>query len=246
MKLHSCFREQRVTAFMVALLIGLSLLLTPVLKIVPMPVLYGIFLYMGISSLKGVQFVERCLIILMPPKYQPDRYYIRHLPNKKIHSFTAIQFGCLLILIVVKLTPASIALPIFVLLLVLVRKLMGRLFSEEELDVLDDRLPEFVKRKKADEKKKKEARQRRPSVGNGYAVDAVIPVSSKINISAELNRCSLWKQLDDEHCTRQRKHRLAQNQQLKYDSEIRLEVPDIQIDGKVEPQTGQSQRESAV
>ena len=31
-----------------------------------MAVLYGVFLYMGITSLAGVQFVERILILFMP------------------------------------------------------------------------------------------------------------------------------------------------------------------------------------
>jgi hypothetical protein len=38
-----------------------------------MPVLYGVLLYMGVSSLKGMQFVDRILLMLMPPKYQPGR-----------------------------------------------------------------------------------------------------------------------------------------------------------------------------
>ena len=33
-----------------------------------MAVLYGVFLYMGITSLAGVQFVERILILFMPSK----------------------------------------------------------------------------------------------------------------------------------------------------------------------------------
>jgi len=49
-------REQRVTGFMIFLMIGLSVFLTPVLGIIPMPVLYGVFLYMGVSSLKGKPF----------------------------------------------------------------------------------------------------------------------------------------------------------------------------------------------
>ena len=46
-------REQRVTGIMIFLMIGLSIFLTPVLAYIPMPVLYGVFLYMGVSSLKG-------------------------------------------------------------------------------------------------------------------------------------------------------------------------------------------------
>jgi hypothetical protein len=38
-----------------------------------MPVLYGVLLYMGVSSLKGMQFVDRILLMMMPPKYQPGK-----------------------------------------------------------------------------------------------------------------------------------------------------------------------------
>ena len=50
-------REQRVTGTVIFLMIGLSVLLTPVLAYVPMPVLYGVFLYMGVSSLNGKAFL---------------------------------------------------------------------------------------------------------------------------------------------------------------------------------------------
>ena len=48
-------------------------------------------MYMGFSSLKGMQFVDRMGLIFMPPKYQPDYYYLRHVPIKKVHIFTFIQ-----------------------------------------------------------------------------------------------------------------------------------------------------------
>uniref|UniRef100_A0A914UXS8 Bicarbonate transporter-like transmembrane domain-containing protein n=1 Tax=Plectus sambesii TaxID=2011161 RepID=A0A914UXS8_9BILA len=44
-------REQRVTGTITFLLIGLSVLMTRVLSYIPMPVLYGVFMYMGISAL---------------------------------------------------------------------------------------------------------------------------------------------------------------------------------------------------
>ncbi|CAG2245213.1 NBC3 [Mytilus edulis] len=48
-------REQRVTALLVGILSGFAVLITSVLKFIPMPVLYGVFLYMGVASLKGMQ-----------------------------------------------------------------------------------------------------------------------------------------------------------------------------------------------
>nr|KAF6421239.1 solute carrier family 4 member 7 [Molossus molossus] len=50
-------REQRVTGLMIFILMGLSVFMTSVLKFIPMPVLYGVFLYMGVSSLKGIQVI---------------------------------------------------------------------------------------------------------------------------------------------------------------------------------------------
>lgn len=70
-------REQRVTHILIFLMIGCSVLLTPMLSHIPMPVLFGVFLYMGAASLKGLQFFDRILIMFMPPKYQPDYMFLR-------------------------------------------------------------------------------------------------------------------------------------------------------------------------
>ena len=45
-------REQRVTNVLIGVAIGLSTLITPILALIPMPVLYGVFLFMGVSALK--------------------------------------------------------------------------------------------------------------------------------------------------------------------------------------------------
>ena len=56
-----------------------------------MPVLYGVLMYMGIASLKGMQFIDRIFIMFMPQKYQPDYIYLRQVQIKKVHIFTGIQ-----------------------------------------------------------------------------------------------------------------------------------------------------------
>ena len=83
-------------------MIGLSVVLTPVLSNIPMPVLFGVFLYMGVASLKGLQFFDRILIMFMPVKYQPDYMFLRQVPLKKVHLFTIIQLICLIALWVKK------------------------------------------------------------------------------------------------------------------------------------------------
>lgn len=39
--------------------------------------LFGIFLYMGVTSLNGIQFYERLQLLLMPPKHHPDVPYVK-------------------------------------------------------------------------------------------------------------------------------------------------------------------------
>lgn len=48
----------------------------PILKFIPLAVLFGIFLYMGVTSLFGIQLFDRILLLLIPPKYHPKEPYV--------------------------------------------------------------------------------------------------------------------------------------------------------------------------
>ncbi|XP_026703229.1 electrogenic sodium bicarbonate cotransporter 1 isoform X7 [Athene cunicularia] len=148
-------REQRVTGIIVFILTGVSVFMAPILKFIPMPVLYGVFLYMGVASLNGVQFMDRLKLLLMPLKHQPDFIYLRHVPLRRVHLFTFLQVVCLALLWILKSTVAAIIFPVMILALVAVRKAMDYLFSQHDLSFLDDVIPEKDKKKKEDEKKKK-------------------------------------------------------------------------------------------
>ncbi|KAM9810351.1 solute carrier family 4 member 4a [Neosynchiropus ocellatus] len=148
-------REQRVTGVCVFMLTGLSVFMSPILKFIPMPVLYGVFLYMGVASLNGVQFMDRLKLLLMPAKHQPDLVYLRHVPLRKVHLFTFLQVLCLALLWILKSTVAAIIFPVMILALVAVRKGMDYMFSQHDLSFLDDVIPEKDKKKKEDDKKTK-------------------------------------------------------------------------------------------
>uniref|UniRef100_A0A8D0D646 Anion exchange protein n=1 Tax=Sander lucioperca TaxID=283035 RepID=A0A8D0D646_SANLU len=107
-------REQRLTGIMVFVLTGLSVFLAPVLQYIPMPVLYGVFLYMGVASLSGIQFWERIKLYLMPPKHQPDFSFLRHVPLRRVHLFTLVQIVCLAVLWILKSTFLAIIFPVMV------------------------------------------------------------------------------------------------------------------------------------
>lgn len=56
---------------------GLSILMGPILSLIPVSVLFGIFLYMGVTSLSGIQLFDRILLLLKPPKHHPDVPYVK-------------------------------------------------------------------------------------------------------------------------------------------------------------------------
>ncbi|XP_043920695.1 sodium bicarbonate cotransporter 3 [Protopterus annectens] len=202
-------REQRVTGLMIFALMGMSVLMTSVLKFIPMPVLYGVFLYMGASSLKGIQFFDRIKLFGMPAKHQPDLIYLRYVPLWKVHVFTVIQLTCLVLLWAIKVSSAAVVFPMMVLALVFVRKLMDFCFTKRELSWLDDVMPES-KKKKEDDKKKKQKEEAERMCAETDAEDEPTPYGrtvikipvknqspdpSVVNISDDLAKTSMWKSL---------------------------------------------------
>uniref|UniRef100_A0A8D1MAL8 Anion exchange protein n=1 Tax=Sus scrofa TaxID=9823 RepID=A0A8D1MAL8_PIG len=139
-------REQRVTGVLIASLVGLSIVMGAVLRRIPLAVLFGIFLYMGVTSLSGIQLSQRLLLILMPAKHHPEQPYVTKVKTWRMHLFTCIQLGCIALLWVVKSTAASLAFPFVLLLTVPLRRcLLPRLFQDRELQALDseDAEPNF-------------------------------------------------------------------------------------------------------
>ncbi|XP_028930328.1 band 3 anion transport protein isoform X2 [Ornithorhynchus anatinus] len=131
-------KEQRISGLLVSLLIGLSILMEPVLKQIPLAVLFGIFLYMGVTSLSGIQLFDRILLLLKPSKHHPDVPYVKRVKTWRMHVFTGTQVICLILLWVVKSTPASLALPFILILTVPLRRfLLPFIFRELELQCLD-------------------------------------------------------------------------------------------------------------
>ena len=57
---------------------GVSVMLGPLLRKIPLPVLFGVFLYMGVASMSGVQLFDRMYLMLKPVKYHPDVGYVKN------------------------------------------------------------------------------------------------------------------------------------------------------------------------
>ncbi|XP_068562461.1 electrogenic sodium bicarbonate cotransporter 4 [Cebidichthys violaceus] len=176
-------REQRLTGILVFVLTGLSIFLAPVLQYIPMPVLYGVFLYMGVASLSGIQFWERIKLYLMPPKHQPDFSFLRHVPLRRVHLFTLVQIICLAVLWILKSTFLAIIFPVMILGLLVVRKLLDLMFSQHDLAWLDDILPDKDQKKKEDDKtKKKDKKKAEPE--SDEEPNSSVPPPVKIPVEA--------------------------------------------------------------
>ena len=130
-------RENRVTGVSIHILIALSLFLLHLLQYVPLAVLYGLFLYMGVVSMKGNQFFERISLWLTDPALYPRTHYVRRVSRRVLHSFTFIQLVGLVILWVVKTSAFGILFPMFIALLVPFRFVLNYVFEQRDLEVLD-------------------------------------------------------------------------------------------------------------
>ena len=56
-----------------------------VLTYIPTAVLFGVFLYMGVASLGGIQLYERLILLITPTKHHPlDVGYVRFVSNTPV------------------------------------------------------------------------------------------------------------------------------------------------------------------
>ncbi|TKS88366.1 Sodium-driven chloride bicarbonate exchanger [Collichthys lucidus] len=243
-------REQRVTGFMIFVLMGCSVFMTSALKFIPMPVLYGVFLYMGVSSLKGIQFFDRIKLFGMPAKHQPDLIYLRYVPLWKVHIFTMVQLTCLVLLWVIKASAAAVVFPMMVLALVFIRKLLDFFFTKRELSWLDDLIPESKKKKEDDKKKKarekleaesrlheEEEEERGLKVGFESSNLLNIPVKTLsgssdsdplvVNISDEMAKTAAWKAVNSsaESCAQPVKRSRSQEKVACVRVDVSLDAP---------------------
>lgn len=135
-------RETRVTGILSHILIGLSLLLLPYpMSYIPPPVLNGLFLYMAITALNGNQMFERITLLFMEQAAYPPNHYIRRVPQRRIHTFTACQVLQLAALCAFGFSPwpyMKTVFPVLLLLLLPVRhRLIPKLVEENYLTVMD-------------------------------------------------------------------------------------------------------------
>ena len=111
---------------------------------IPMCVLNGLFFYLGLSAMKGNEFLERVSMVMITdaskmPKNHPLTSSVS-LPVLK--KFTMMQLACLAVMWWVKGSPAAMLFPILIAALGPVRIIAAKAgwFSQEDLNALDEEL----------------------------------------------------------------------------------------------------------
>jgi hypothetical protein len=131
--------ETRLTHLGIHLLVLVSIFALNVLKLIPMPVLYGVFLFMGLSALSTNGLWQRVQMFFMQPSRFPVEPFTQHMQPNRIRLFTIIQLGLFGLLYTVKsIKTIAIGFPLVIAVCIPTRVyLLPKIFSEEELILLD-------------------------------------------------------------------------------------------------------------
>lgn len=129
-------RENRLSGLVIHSLIAGSIFFLGYIGYIPMAVLFGLFLYMGLASLAGNQFFDRLMLLVTDPKLFPKTHYTKLVPKKWIHRFTLIQLLCFAILWVLKASRFGILFPLMIAALVPINMMLYRYIPKEYMDAL--------------------------------------------------------------------------------------------------------------
>uniref|UniRef100_A0A1A8PSM1 Solute carrier family 4, sodium borate transporter, member 11 n=1 Tax=Nothobranchius rachovii TaxID=451742 RepID=A0A1A8PSM1_9TELE len=135
-------KETRLTSLAANIFIGVSVLLLPLpLQWIPKPVLYGLFLYIALTSIDGNQMCDRMALLLKEQTSYPPTHYIRKVPQRKIHYFTFLQMMQLLVLCTFGMYPIpymKMIFPLVMVLLIPIRNIvLPRIIEAKYLDIMD-------------------------------------------------------------------------------------------------------------
>ncbi|XP_025731983.1 solute carrier family 4 member 11 isoform X1 [Callorhinus ursinus] len=135
-------KETRLTTLGASILVGFSLLLLPFpLQWIPKPVLYGLFLYIALTSIDGNQLFERVALLLKDQTSYPPTHYIRRVPQRKIHYFTGLQVLQLLLLCAFGMSTLpymKMIFPLIMIAMIPIRyNLLPRIIEAKYLDAMD-------------------------------------------------------------------------------------------------------------
>lgn len=134
--------EQRLTGMSIHALIGSCVFFAKprfLLTQVPLPVLMGLFMYLGISALPGNEMWERIKGVFTDKQLAKTERW-SSVPTNVTTMFTAIQVACLGAMLWVKSSSIGVLFPVVIAMLAPLRFGLVKfgLFKKEDMDILDE------------------------------------------------------------------------------------------------------------
>jgi hypothetical protein len=135
--------ETRLTGFTIHALLASTVLLLPVIRHIPIPVVSGVFLFLGRKLMTGNTFFKRITDAFAETNRLEKEHPVHLLGKRKMNAFTGVQVLCLLGLFGFKQIPSiTIFFPAMILLLMSIRGfVLPKFFSEKELEAMGDPTP---------------------------------------------------------------------------------------------------------
>ena len=135
--------ETRFTGFVIHAMLTSTILLLPLIKKIPIPVVSGVFLFLGRRLMTGNTFFKRILDGLAEKARLPRSNPIFKLGRTKMNAYTTTQVLCLIGLFGFKQLPAiTIFFPAMIGVLMSIRAfVLPNFFTEEEFIALGDPTP---------------------------------------------------------------------------------------------------------
>ena len=104
-----------------------------------MSVVYGYFLFMGLTTLWHNQLVERLQLFVTDPAMYEPTHYVRNCPMVWTMTFTACQFFLFVALVLFKGSPVGLFFPLFIAALLVFRFIvLPRLVPVQYITILDE------------------------------------------------------------------------------------------------------------
>lgn len=135
--------EQRLTGLSIHSLIGCCVLFSKpraLLAQVPLPVLMGLFMYLGTSSLPGNEMWERMIGFFKDGKITMKERWTDTVPWNVTNLFTLVQVVCLGVMFYVKESSFGVLFPVVVAMLAPIRFALEKtgIIKKEYMDILDE------------------------------------------------------------------------------------------------------------
>lgn len=132
--------ETRMTGFVIHAMLASTVMLLPLIKKIPIPVVSGVFLFLGRKLMTGNTFIKRITDSIAESSRLPDKNPLNLLGRKKMNIYTGVQVLCLMGLFAFKSIPSiTIFFPAMIGVLMSIRAfVLPNYFSEEEFVALKD------------------------------------------------------------------------------------------------------------